>query len=368
MFTIQNLGDVPLHLSGSALVSVSGPAASDFKVSTPPVNPVVGGSSSMFRVRFAPSAAGLRAATVSIASDDPDENPYQFAVQGAGFATGQETLFSDSKTGKDIDFDGTYYELGTQFTSSVAGKITHLRVYSLASETGDHTARIWRNSDEAVIGGPYTWTYGGTTGWIQFDIDDVDIEANTDYTVSVSTGTSPKRNYPNVAGDLLTAGSNGQHLSHPVNAGVFTTTRDGRPTDSFNGGNYLRDVIFVPAGTTPAPTAPHITEVKADTAAGNVTLRWQGDGPQFTVYKSGKVQGPYQAVPVLVERAVEAVRELKPSARGELRSPTSINGTWTAAIFTSSVSAAAMPGSTPAPTTRCSKPRSSSRSSKSGRA
>jgi hypothetical protein len=62
----------------------------------------------------------------------------------------------------------------------------HLRVYALASESGDHTARIWRNADEAVIGEPYTWNYGGTTGWITLDIPDVDLEADTDYTVAVS--------------------------------------------------------------------------------------------------------------------------------------------------------------------------------------
>src|SRR5262249_40217899 len=150
-----------------------------------------------------------------------DESPFQFAVQGAGFVAGRETLWSDSKTGKDIDFDGTEYDLGTKFQTSIPGRITHLRVYALASEAGEHTARVWRNSDDTVVGGPYPWTYGGTTGWIELDIPDLDIEANTEYTVSVSTGTSPKRNYPNVAGDLLAAGGNGQHLSYPVNAGVF---------------------------------------------------------------------------------------------------------------------------------------------------
>jgi len=135
------------------------------------------------------------------------------------------------------------------FRSSVAGKITQLRVFSVASETGDHTARLWRNDDDTVIGGPYTWNYGGVTGWITFDIPPVDIVADTDYTVSISTGTSPKRNYPNVP-DFATAGNNGGHLSYPVDAGVFTTQRDARPTQSFNHGDYFRDIVFIPAGAT----------------------------------------------------------------------------------------------------------------------
>jgi hypothetical protein len=291
-FTIQNPGDAPLSLAASPPVRITGPAAGDFVVTTPPPATVPAGGTASFTIRFDPATTGLRAATVSVGNDDPDENPYQFAVQGAGFAAGRESIFSDSKTGKNIDFDGSYYELGTQFSASVPGTITQLRVYALASEAGDHTARIWRDSDESVIGGPYVWKYGGTNGWIELDIPAVPIDANTEYTVSVSTGTSPKKNYPNVAADLLVAGSNGQHLSYPVNAGVFTTTKDARPTGSFNGGNYLRDIVFTPAGV-PAQSV-HITEVKTDLTSGNLTLRWEGDGAPFQVLKATKVTGPYQ--------------------------------------------------------------------------
>ena len=248
-FTIFNPGDTPLVLAGNPSVTISGPQASDFVVTSPPASPVAPGSNATFTVRFDPAARGFRAATVSIANNDADENPFQFAVQGAGFITGRESLWPDTKVGKDFALDGTYYELGMIFRSSVAGKITQLRVFSVASETGDHTARLWRNDDDTVIGGPYTWNYGGVTGWITFDIPPVDIVADTDYTVSISTGTSPKRNYPNVP-DFATAGNNGGHLSYPVDAGVFTTQRDARPTQSFNHGDYFRDIVFIPAGAT----------------------------------------------------------------------------------------------------------------------
>lgn len=249
-FTIQSLGDAALELGGTPRVSVIGPQASDFAVLAQPDSPIASGAETSFTLRFAPSVRGLRSATVRIENNDLSEHPYEFSVQGAGFTVGRETLWPDSKTGSDIGFDGTYYELGTVFYSSVPGAITHLRVYSLASEGGNHTARLWRNDDDTVIGGPYTWVYGGTTGWISLDIPDVPIEAFVNYTVSISTGdASVNRNYPNIAADLLAAGDNGRSLFHPVNAGVFTTTQDARPVDSFNGGNYLRDIIFVPEGT-----------------------------------------------------------------------------------------------------------------------
>jgi Domain of unknown function (DUF4082)/HYDIN/CFA65/VesB-like, Ig-like domain len=261
-FTIQNVGDAPLALTGTPRVSVTGPAAVDFIVTSPTNSSIAPGGTATFTVRFDPSARGLRTATISIPNNDSTENPYTFMVQGGGVAAGRESIFPDTKVLGDVNFDGTYYELGTVFRASVAGKITHLRVYSLASESGDHTARLWRNSDNTVIGGPYTWNYGGVTGWIEFDILDVDIAADTDYTVSISTGTSPLKNYPNLS-DLAAGGNNGLHLSYPVDAGKFTTTRDARPTSSFNHGDYGRDVLFVPSAPPPESLFPD-TKVLGD--------------------------------------------------------------------------------------------------------
>ena len=101
-------------------------------------------------------------------------------VCAASRLSAQESIFPNSKTGNNSGPEGTFYELGTIFRSVVAGNVTHLRVYSLSAETGVHTGRIWRNSDGVLIGGPYSWTYGGVTGWISSDIPDVPIVANTD--------------------------------------------------------------------------------------------------------------------------------------------------------------------------------------------
>lgn len=294
-FNIESKGDAALDLAPASAVTITGPNASDFSVVTQPTSPVAPGASTRFTIRFTPSASGLRSATVTLANNDPDEAPYTFAVQGAGLMSGRESIWQDTKTGGDVNFDGTYYELGTIFRSSVAGKVTHLRVYSLASESGEHTARLWRNDEESIVGGPYTWEYGGTTGWISLDIPDVDIEADVEYTVSISTGTSPQRNYPNIAGDLAAEGSNGQHLFYPLDAGVFTDVREARPTQSFNHGNYLRDVWFVPEGTVVVDPI-RIVEVSANSGTGSITVRWEGGTPQFQVEKASSVNGPYESL------------------------------------------------------------------------
>lgn len=83
-FTIKNTGDASLTLSGAPLVKVSGANASDFDVSVQPTSPVTAGGSTTFTVRFTPSVVGARQATLSIANDDSNENPYTFAILGTG--------------------------------------------------------------------------------------------------------------------------------------------------------------------------------------------------------------------------------------------------------------------------------------------
>lgn len=82
-FTIANTGNGPLTL-GSNAVTLSGPDATDFTVLTQPASSVERNSATTFGLVFRPSAAGARTVTLSIANNDPDENPYTFVVEGTG--------------------------------------------------------------------------------------------------------------------------------------------------------------------------------------------------------------------------------------------------------------------------------------------
>ncbi|MGB0429523.1 MAG: Ig-like domain-containing protein, partial [Bacteroidia bacterium] len=84
-YTIENTGAGALSLSGSPIVAVSGTNAADFTVTTQPSSSSIAASASLtFTVQFDPSAAGTRTATLSIANDDSDENPYNFDISGVG--------------------------------------------------------------------------------------------------------------------------------------------------------------------------------------------------------------------------------------------------------------------------------------------
>ncbi|MFZ5518918.1 MAG: choice-of-anchor D domain-containing protein [Candidatus Zhuqueibacterota bacterium] len=84
VFTILNTGTAVLNLTGAPMVQISGANAEDFSVTVEPASPVAAGGSTNFTVHFDPSAEGVRTATISIANDDSDENPYEFAIQGTG--------------------------------------------------------------------------------------------------------------------------------------------------------------------------------------------------------------------------------------------------------------------------------------------
>ncbi len=83
-FTIRNLGNAALLLNGAPRVAISGAHAADFSVSVQPPAEVAGGTSVTFTVRFNPTAAGLRSARLAIASNDSNENPFQFSLAGQG--------------------------------------------------------------------------------------------------------------------------------------------------------------------------------------------------------------------------------------------------------------------------------------------
>ncbi len=88
VFRIHNDGTADLQLTGNPLVAVSGSAAADFTLITPPGSTTVGaGSYTEFTVRFIPAASGARTATLSIANNDAARTPYDFVVSGTGTVT-----------------------------------------------------------------------------------------------------------------------------------------------------------------------------------------------------------------------------------------------------------------------------------------
>ena len=83
-FTIENLGGGPLSLTGTPPVQIGGTNAGEFTVTALPSSTIASGSTTTFKITFAPAAVGSRSATVSIASNDTARTPYTFSLTGTG--------------------------------------------------------------------------------------------------------------------------------------------------------------------------------------------------------------------------------------------------------------------------------------------
>ena len=120
VFTVENLGTADLHLSGAPTVSIGGADAGLFVVGTQPASTIAPVGSSTFTITFTPTSTGPKTATVTIANDDLNENPYTFTLTGSGV-----TPEINVKQGSTDLPDGTgIYAFGSTLVGSSSGPIT----------------------------------------------------------------------------------------------------------------------------------------------------------------------------------------------------------------------------------------------------
>lgn len=82
-YTIRNDGVTDLMLTGMPEVAVSGETNCTVSLLLAPVSPVApGGGTTTFTLQVTPQSAATFSFEVSIASDDADENPYNYTFTG----------------------------------------------------------------------------------------------------------------------------------------------------------------------------------------------------------------------------------------------------------------------------------------------
>jgi hypothetical protein len=81
--TVANAGTAVLTLSGTPRVEILGTDAGAFAVLAQPGPTIPAGGDVAISVRFAPTSAGQKSATLRIASDDPDEAVVDVPLSGA---------------------------------------------------------------------------------------------------------------------------------------------------------------------------------------------------------------------------------------------------------------------------------------------
>ena len=135
-FLVINSGNIPLNIEGTT--TITGPAAADFDISQlfagNPFVDIDAGNSQTFIITFNPSTTGARNAIISIANNDPDEDPYTFAVTGVGIGEpdlrvrGRRNTFGNFLT-EIFDNDVTPRSTdGTLFNDTEVGETTEMLV------------------------------------------------------------------------------------------------------------------------------------------------------------------------------------------------------------------------------------------------
>jgi hypothetical protein len=143
-FTIQNYGDGNLTLSGTPVVSISGPGAADFSVTDQPSSPITSGSNGTFTIRFDPSSTGLKTALVTTPNNDPNRNPYTFTIQGNG---GSPPLGANGEITINEDEVHTFAESEFTFNDADGDTFAGIKIETLEAE-----GELKYNDNDVTIG------------------------------------------------------------------------------------------------------------------------------------------------------------------------------------------------------------------------
>ncbi len=172
-FTISNSGAGVLNLTGSPIVVSS---SGEFVVTQPASSTVAAsGGSITFNVTFDPSASGTRTATLSIANNDADENPYNFSISGVGTAPEPEMTVKgltieivdgDATPTTTDDTDFGYADIST-------GSVTHTFTISndgLATLTLSGSPAVTSSSSDFTITQPGSTSLAASGGSTTFQV------------------------------------------------------------------------------------------------------------------------------------------------------------------------------------------------------
>jgi len=319
-FTIENLGNADLNLTdASPYISISGAQASDFSISAIPTSPIAASGSTTFQITFDPSGTGLREATISIANDDSDENPYNFNIQGTGTNSAESDIITaggEAVTVSSVENDATIATTADgvqvwQFTIRDGGAdltdndtmATIVNNITLTQNAGN-AMNDWADAIQAVtlFNGSTKLADGVvTTNQISFSGSPlVSVADNSSETLSIrlSIQTSPNDNGTNLDGDDFVFQISQANVTADASGSSFASFA---ATNSINGQNVF-DVTATqlafsvqPSNIGQSSTMIPNPEVSATDANGNLDIDFT-DNVSLSSTGTATVTSPVAAV------------------------------------------------------------------------
>jgi len=129
------------------------------------------------------------------------------------------------------------------FTTSAAGKVTAIKFYKAATNTGTHTGSIWSSTGTRL--GAVTFAGETASGWQTASLTTpVTLQAGQTYVVSYL---APRGNYSYTSSFFATALTSGPLTAPATGNGRYRYGSGGTmPASTWNATNYFVDVVFQP--------------------------------------------------------------------------------------------------------------------------
>ncbi|SDK96853.1 Ig-like domain-containing protein [Nocardioides sp. YR527] len=235
-------------------ITFSAPVANGWSMSATANGSSVAGSAALSSdgrtLQFTPSAALPAGATVSVSasgvvSTDGVSLPTQtWSFTTAAAVVNEVSLFTGVTPQTAATFDLMPIEVGTAFSTSVAGSVTAIRFYKGTGNSGTHTGSLWNSAGTRIA--QVTFTNETATGWQTATLPTpVALTPGATYVVSYY---APNGRYASTPAALTQSRTVGP-LTAPggANGRYRYGTGGGLPNRSWNSTNYFVDVRFRPA-------------------------------------------------------------------------------------------------------------------------
>ncbi|NHM02663.1 choice-of-anchor D domain-containing protein [Flavobacterium difficile] len=281
-FTIQNIGTADLTIGA---ISFTGTHAANFTLTTPPSGTVAAGGSTTFQVTFDPTIVGTHNAEIVIMNNDSNENPYNFALIGTGFATPNIVLSSSNPaTAASNITQGTINNVIYAFNLAVtnadatlnsvvfntsgiyaASNITNFKLWYSTDATFNSTLDITLDNETAALGiGAHTFTgftrliTNGSTGYF-FITTDIPCSSTAGNTIVVDAITTADLTFVlgNKSGTAFASGTHTIQSAIPnnVTGAVTSVCENGTATISWTAPLGCSDNVLVFATNSAFSTA-----------------------------------------------------------------------------------------------------------------
>jgi methionine-rich copper-binding protein CopC len=190
-------------------------------------------------------------ATVSAATDSagtPMASPYSWSFTTRAANQCPCTIWpSSAQPATPTANDTSAINVGVKFTTTENGRITGIRFYKGAGNSGTHVGSLWDASGNLL--GQVTFTNESASGWQEADFSTpIQVTAGTTYVASYF---APNGGYSVTPAQFANAGVDNQPLEVPASSavsggnGVYLYASASQfPTNTYNATNYWVDVVF----------------------------------------------------------------------------------------------------------------------------